>query len=382
MGKFVVAPPIIERTLDLADIQIDGDRPHDITLNDPSAFFNSVLTDWSLGFGESYVRGDWDCQELDECICRLLKVNVTDALEGAARLKMIATMIKNKIVNRQTQKKAFEVAEKHYNIGNDLFEAMLDSRMIYSCGYWERAGTLEQAQLDKLDMICQKLDLCPGEKLLDVGCGWGGLARHAAQNYGVTVIGLTVSAKQKLFAETICKGLPVEVRLQDYRLISEPFDKIVSVGMFEHVGLKNYQTYFDSVSRSLNPGGLFLLHTIGNDVTTHVTDPWIDKYVFPNGKIPSANQITSSLENTWLIQDWHNFGEDYDRTLKAWHHNFIQAWPTLEATYGEQFFRFWSYYLLSCAGYFRSGQGQLWQIVLSKRGYAQNYRSRRFSVLR
>lgn len=259
--------------------------------------------------------------------------------------------------------------------GNDVFEAMLDSSMIYSCGYWEHAGNLEQAQIDKLDMICQKLRLRPGETLLDIGCGWGGLARFAAERYGVKVTGVTVSKEQLALARERCKGLPIDLLLQDYRDLQGQFDKIVSVGMFEHVGPKNYDTYFKTVRRLLKTDGIFLLHTIGVAQTSTGTDQWIDRYIFPNGKLPSAREIADAVEPWFIVEDWHNFGMDYDRTLMAWWERFEKAWPALQSRYDRRFYLMWKYYLLCCAGFFRSRQGQLWQIVLTRGERHVGYRS-------
>lgn len=247
--------------------------------------------------------------------------------------------------------------------------------MSYSCAYWHNARGLEEAQQKKLDMICRKLELQPGERLLEIGCGWGGLARYAAEHYGVEVVGITVSKEQQKLARERCAGLPVSIEFMDYRNLTETFDKVVSVGMFEHVGPKNYPAYFDTVHRVLKGNGLFLLHTIGNYTTSPRTDAWLDKYIFPNGKLPSAREMTTVLEDRFLIEDWHNFGADYDRTLMAWWENFDKAWPSLGSKYSNRFYRMWKYYLMSSAGFFRSRQGQLWQLVLSKREREGIYRS-------
>lgn len=370
-----------EDVLASADIRINGDRPQDIQIHN-SRFFDLVLSRWSLGLGESYMDGHWDCLALDECISRLLNADLDDKVRGAARLRAMLAVLRAKLMNLQHLRRAFQVANTHYDLDNDLFRQMLDSRMIYSCAYWERAQTLEQAQRDKLDLICQKLDLRPGDRLLDIGSGWGGLAAHAARHYGAHVVGLTVSREQKAYADDVCHGLPVEIRLQDYRLLNESFDKVVSVGMFEHVGDKNYPLYFECVQKALRPQGIFLLHTIGSRSTTTSTDPWIDKYIFPNGKIPSATEITKAIEGNWVLEDWQNFGEDYDKTLMAWHRNIANALPELSQRYEQRFLRMWSYYLLSCAGYFRSRKGQLWQLVLTKPERRNPYRSLRFSSVR
>lgn len=371
---------LIEGLLANAGIVLNGHQDHDIQVHDPR-FFNSVLSGWSLGLGESYINGHWDCQSLDSFITRLLSIDLNDQVKGTARLRTVMSSLRARLLNLQSLKRAYQVAQQHYNLDNTLFRRMLDPLMIYSCGYWEHAKDLAGAQRDKLEMICRKLELRPGERLLDIGCGWGGLAAYAARFYGVEVVGLTISQEQQATAKETCKGLPVDIRLQDYRTLHESFDKIVSVGMFEHVGEKNYPTYFNVAKEVLRPEGIFLLHTIGSHTTTSSTDPWIDKYIFPNGKIPSASEIASAVEGHWIIEDWHNFGRDYDRTLMAWHKNFSAAWPELSQRYDQRFYRMWSYYLLSCAGYFRSRQGQLWQLVLTPRARTSEYRSSRYRQL-
>jgi cyclopropane-fatty-acyl-phospholipid synthase len=361
-------------------IQMNGSKPFDVQIHHPQ-FYQKILSKWSLGLGESYMDGDWDCAQLDECIFLLLKQDLNESVKGFARFRMIGEVLRAKLFNLQSKNRAFQVGEAHYDAGNDLFEKMLDPHMIYSCAYWENADDLNIAQEHKLRMICEKLELKPGESLLEIGCGWGGLAAYAAKNYGVEVLGITISKEQQKLAQERCKDLPVKIKVIDYRDLDGNFDKIVSVGMFEHVGVKNYRTYFEHASRLLKDQGLFLLHTIGSDITINRTDPWIDKYIFPNGQIPSPIEIAENIENLFLIEDWHNFGRDYDKTLMAWHQNFENYWPDIKANYNERFYRKWRYYLLSCAGYFRSRQGQLWQIILSKRTKLTQYRSKRTSQI-
>jgi cyclopropane-fatty-acyl-phospholipid synthase len=364
----------LSELFEIADIQINGSRPWDIQIVNPAAY-QEILSGWSLGLGESYMAGYWESDQVDELIARLLAVDLNLQVRGAAKMRVALETVRAKLINLQSKSRAFQVGEEHYDIGNDIFQQMLDSRMIYSCAYWEKAQDLEQAQTHKLEMICRKLELRPGERLLDIGCGWGGLAALAARHHGVSVKGVTISKEQQQFAQRACADLPVEIVLMDYRDINETFDKVVSVGMFEHVGQKNYTDYFNTASRLLTDQGLFLLHTIGSDVTTRYTDPWIDKYIFPNGKTPSAVEISQALEGRFLIEDWHNFGHDYDKTLMAWHDNFVRSWPSLSQKYGPRFYRMWRYYLLACAGFFRARQGQLWQLVLSKRSRRAVYRS-------
>jgi cyclopropane-fatty-acyl-phospholipid synthase len=369
-------PATLAELLAQADIRLNGDRPWDVRVRDRE-FYRRLLTGGSLGLGEAYMDGLWEAPRLDELFDRVIRADLNSKLGGMHRLRIALASISNTLFNRQSPRRARHVGERHYDIGNDLFEAMLDSSMNYSCAYWAEAETLDEAQRHKMDLICRKLELRPGERLLEVGCGWGGLAHYAATHYGVQVLGVTVSREQQALAQQRCAGLPVEISLMDYREIDGTFDKVVSVGMFEHVGEKNYPIYLDTVSRVMSDEGLFLLHTIGTSVSTRYTDPWINKYIFPNGRIPSARRLTEAIEGRYLIEDWHSFGSDYDRTLMEWKANFDQAWPQLRASYDERFYRMWTYYLMSSAGFFRSREGQLWQLVLSKPQRNAVYRSTR-----
>ena len=375
LQKKVTEPPaVLSELVDRAGVRFNGDSPWDIRVHDPDTY-RRILTRGSLGFGEAYMDGLWDSPRLDHLFHRLLRCDIDNNVRGLTRWRFFAEVLRHRLGNLQSMSRSFQVGERHYDIGNDIFEAMLDSGMNYSCAYWANAVDLEQAQRDKLDLVCRKLELRTGEHLLDIGCGWGGLARHAAQEYAVKVTGVTVSREQLKLAKHYCKALPVTIELLDYRELKGRYDKIVSIGMFEHVGPKNYPVYFDTIRRLLEDNGLFLLHTIGAYRTSAYCDPWIDHYIFPNGHIPSARQLTDALENRFLIEDWHNFGPDYDRTLMAWWDNFAAAWPRLKQRYDGRFYRMWKYYLMSCAGMFRAKQGQLWQLVLSKREGDGIYRS-------
>jgi len=369
-------PAVLTGLAAQAGVRFNGNDPWDIQVHD-SDFYRRVLAQGSLGLGEAYMDGLWSCQALDQLIDHLLTADLDEKFKRYHRLKLLAAVLKSSLFNLQSPLRAYQVGEQHYDIGNDVFIAMLDSGLNYSCGYWRDATTLEQAQLAKLDLICRKLELQQGEKLLDIGCGWGGLAQYASSHYGVEVTGITISREQQRLAEDRCAGLPVRIELMDYRDLRDRYDKVVSVGMFEHVGRKNYATYFDTVLARMKDTGLFLLHTIGNYRTEMSIDRWIDKYIFPNSMLPSARDLADNLEGRFLIEDWHNFGLDYDRTLMAWWQNFDRAWSTLGKRYSERFYRMWQYYLLSCAGLFRSRQGQLWQLVLSKRSRRQRYQSLR-----
>lgn len=345
-----------------ADIQINGSRPWDIRVTHPD-FFKRVLQEGSLGLGESYMDGWWQCDRLDIFFQRVLLAKLDQQLPR--HLKDTLRVAAARLKNLQSRKRAWIVGKEHYDLGNDLFSLMLDPYMQYSCGYWKQAETLEEAQEAKLKMICEKLELKPGMSLLDIGCGWGGLAEYAAKNYNVSVFGVTISAEQQKLAQQRCEGLDVTILLQDYRDLDRQFDRIVSVGMFEHVGPKNYATYFSVVNRNLKPNGIFLLHTIGANKTDSNVDPWVDKYIFPNGCLPSVRHIAKASEPYFVMEDWHNIGADYDTTLMAWYERFLLAWPELEEKYGSRFKRMFTYYLNACAGAFRARDIQLWQVVFT-----------------
>lgn len=356
---------IAEEMLSQAGITINGNQPQDIRVKNPE-FFHRVLQEGSLGLGESYMDGWWECDRLDIFFQRILAAELDTHLPK--HFSDIVRIASARIFNYQTRKRAWIVGKEHYDLGNDLFSRMLDPYMQYSCAYWKDAETLEQAQQAKLRMICEKLQLKPGMKLLDIGCGWGGLAQFAAQEYGVSVQGVIISAEQQKMAQDRCAGLDVKILLQDYRDLDEQFDRIVSVGMFEHVGPKNYRTYFEVVAKNLKPDGLFLLHTIGSNQTDLNVDPWINKYIFPNGCLPSVAHIASKSEDLFVLEDWHNFGCDYDRTLMAWYDAFQQSWPEIKDNYSDRFYRMFTYYLNACAGAFRARNIQLWQVLLSPKG--------------
>ncbi len=359
----------IEHLLSLADVRINGDRSWDIQVYNEN-LYPRVLAHGSLGLGEAYMDGWWDCDKLDEFVYRILKANLDDKVNP--RMEWL-TYIKARIFNLQKPASCFMDCQHHYDIGNDLYAFMLDKYRIYSCAYWKNASSLDEAQENKLDLVCRKMFLKPGMRVLDIGCGWGGTAKFIAENYDVEVVGVTVSKKQASFAKKFCEGLPVTIYLEDYRSIEGVFDRIVSIGMIEHVGYKNYKTFMTIARRSLKEDGLFVLHTIGGNRSVKKTDPWISQYIFPNSLLPSAKQLTGAIENLFVLEDWHNFGPDYDNTLMHWFQNFHNNWHLLKDNYGERFYRMWKYYLLSCAGSFRARDNQVWQIVLSSNGIPEGY---------
>lgn len=353
-------------------ITINGNQPWDIQVYNEN-LYPRVLQYGALGLGESYMDHWWDCAQLDEFFARIASVNLEKKIKNNKRL--LWNLFITQFLNFFNRKHALELGKKHYDLGNALFEKMLDPRMVYTCAYWKDATELEEAQLAKLELACQKLQLKPGMRLLDIGCGWGALAKYAAEKYGVHVVGVTISKEQCEYAKRLCTGLPIEIRFQDYRDIQGTFDRIVSLGMFEHVGFLNYHLYMNIVHRSLVANGLFLLHTIGSNATYFKTNAWTAKYIFSSGMLPSIAQIGKAVENLFVMEDWHNFGADYDKTLMAWHANFNKNWDHLKNHYDDRFFRMWNYYLLSSAGGFRSRQIQLWQIVFSKNGIRNGYLS-------
>jgi cyclopropane-fatty-acyl-phospholipid synthase len=348
-------------------ITINGSQPYDIQIHD-DRFYRRVLMQGSLGLGESYMDGWWDCDQLDEFFYRVTPLQ-SDISRGWTD---VWNRLLNKITNRQDRRGARKVAEEHYDFGNELFEATLGPTMAYTCGYWRHANSLDEAQQHKFELICRKLNLRPGMRFLEIGCGWGELLRTAAAEFGATVVGITNAQEHIAAVERRCVGLPVEVRLADYRQldVENEFDAVAIVGMIEHVGYKNHRTIMETVQRALKPGGLFVLHTIGNNITRTIAEPWIHKYIFPNGLSPSEAQITAAKEGLFTTHDFQNFGLYYDPTLMAWWDNFEANWPELRARfpgkYDERFYRMWRFYLLSCAGAFRAGGPQLWQYVFSK----------------
>jgi cyclopropane-fatty-acyl-phospholipid synthase len=365
--------------LEAAGVQPDGPGACDPQILDEH-FYGRVLREGSLGLGESYMDGWWRVGSLDGMLYRLLRHGVDQRVHG---LRSRLDDVRAWLLNLQAGRRALAVGERHYDLGNDLFEAMLGKRLVYSCGYWREADTLDAAQEAKLDLVCRKLGLRPGMRVLDIGCGWGEALKYAVQHYGVEGVGVTISREQAEYARKLCAGLPIDIRLQDYHALEgttpdSSFDRIFSIGMFEHVGAKNYRAYFEVARRCLRQdeasgGGLFLLHCIGSNVSVRHTDPWIARYIFPNSMLPSAAQITVATEGLFVAEDWHNFGTDYDRTLQAWRDNIERAWDTLPPHYDGRFRRMWRFYLAASMASFRARRSQLWQIVLSPQGVPGGY---------
>lgn len=359
---------MVRELLATAEIEVNGDQPWDIQVHD-DRLYGRLLRDASLGLGESYMDCWWDCEAIDVFIDRVLRAKIRKKVEKNLRLAL--HVLQAKLFNRQSSSRAKEVAERHYDLGNDLYRAMLDKRLNYTCAYWKDADNLDDAQEAKLDLVCCKIGAKPGMQILELGCGWGSFARYAAEKYGASVVGVNISKEQVKLGRELCEGLPVELRLQDYRNVEGQYDAVISIGVMEHVGYKNYRTYMKVVDRCLKPDGVAFVHTIGTNISRTTGEPWTDKYIFPNGMLPSITQLGKAMEGLFVMEDWHNIGPNYDPTLMAWHANFSKAWPELKEKYGERFRRMWEYYLLSSAGGFRSRSQQLWQIVFTREGTMQ-----------
>lgn len=353
----------------------DEARPWDIVIRS-SDFYTRILRDGVTGAAEGYVAGDWDCSDIADLTDRIYRANIAERLgtnKGFA-LRLAA----QHIVSRFDRSAADEVAKRHYDLPPLLFERMLGERQVYSCGYWpEEVETLDQAQEAKLALIAQKLQVEPGMRVLDIGGGAGGLAGFLAAHYGVKVVNTGVSREQIDLANRKYADLDVENRFQDYREINDgPYDRIVSVGMFEHVGKKprNYKKFMGVVQRNLAEDGIFLLHTIGTHVSKAATSTrWVDENIFPNSRIPTYEQIARAVGDRFVVHHEENIGPHYDPTLLAWNDNFEQHWEEIQShphfkENPEAFRRMWRLYLLGSAGMFRAGRLQVWQFIMTRPG--------------
>lgn len=354
---------VLEALLETAQVRVNGPAPHDMRVHN-KALYARLLAGGSLALGESYMDGWWDCEAVDEMVDRLMRARLHFRPRDSLRIRLY--LLRSRLFNLQAVHRAFQVGRHHYDIGNDLYRAMLGETMSYTCAYWKNGGALDEAQRAKFDLVCRKIGLRAGQKVLELGCGWGTFARYAAQTHGAEVTGYTVSKEQASLGRELCRGLPVELRLEDYRSAAGAYDAVVSIGIMEHVGYRNYRTYMETAWRCLKPGGTVFVHTIGSNRSGTAIEPWLGKYIFPNAMLPSLTQLGRAMEGLFVTEDLHNIGPHYDRTLLAWNRRFEEAWPELRARYGERFRRMWRYYLLGCAGGFRARNNQLWQIVMTR----------------
>jgi len=366
------AEKIVREIFESADVGVDGKRPGDMLVKN-KAFYGRLVRDASIGLGESYMEEWWECEQLDLCIEKLLRADIKRRIQGSMRMKLLT--LQALVTNMQSRERARQVAEAHYDIGNDLYEVMLCERMVYTCGYWKNAKTLAEAQEAKLDLICKKAGLEPGMKVLDLGCGFGGFAMYAAEKYGCDVLGVTISTEQQKWGSATAKkkGLDkVELRLQDYRTVAGRFDRVVSIGMMEHVGWRNHRNYMEVIHRCLHPEGIAVVHTIGSNEHQKHGIPFFEKYIFPNAASPSMGQLGQATEDLFAIEDVHNIGPDYRPTLLAWWKNFEAGYSTLDQKkYDRRFWLMWRFYLLAAAGAVAARESQLWHMVLTHIGRQQ-----------
>jgi len=413
-----VFAPTIKRIFSSFGVDINGDKPSDMKFNTNKMWYRMVKYHIGidrLAVGEGYMDGLWDCDDLQTFFEKVFLESHYAFNKHSMRVSKLVHSLPLLAFNLQSKSRCKKDISSHYDIGNDLFKLMLDRSMNYSCGYWTKNAflnptigenelqvktntlceTLDEAQLNKMLLIARKLNLSPGMTILDIGCGWGYLAKFLAINFDVHVLGITISKEQIKYATTTdleqheldflrIPGLKSEgtgtfkFELRDYRDTKETFDRIVSVGMLEHVGKKNYDEYFKICHRNLKDDGLALIHTIGvcHDFVPQV-EPWCNKYIFPGGMTPYQHQIVKATFGRFVIEDWHNMGYNYYRTLNVWHKNFLKSWPQLEGKYDQRFKRMWEFFLCSSAALFKTRRLNLWQIVLSKDGFQGGYVSLR-----
>jgi cyclopropane-fatty-acyl-phospholipid synthase len=354
-----------------AGVSVNGPNPWDIRIHD-ERLWTRLFAQGSLGLGEAYMDGWWDADDLAEFFNKVLVGRVAEKLKITPNL--IWQIAQAKLLNMQSVERSRRVAQMHYS-ETDAYRASLDDRMTGSCGYWPEGVTnVNQAQEAKLDLVCRKIGLKAGQKVWDIGCGWGAFMGFAAEKYGANCVGVTVSPDQAAYGRERYKDLPVEFRVQDYREFDGKIDHVVSMGMFEHVGHKNYRTHFEKARSVIKDDGLFMMHTIGSQWSTDTIEPWLEKYIFPGGVIPSMAQIGKAIDGLWSVVDVHNIGPHYDKTLVAWYDNFNAKWKKDRTPEEERFFRLWKYYLLCCAGGFRARILQVWQFVLSPTGVPEGYK--------
>ncbi len=360
----------VQTILSKAGIQINGNADWDIQAYNEN-LYRRIISEGSIGLGEAYMDGWWDVKQLDQFFYKIFQFNLKKHVEG--NVNYLWLFLQSKLLNMQSKLRSKKVAREHYDLNTDLYMSFLDPYNQYTCGYFKDTDDLAVAQQQKLELICKKLQLSEKDKVLDIGCGWGGFAKYAASHYGCHVTGITISEQQYRYAQDFCQGLPVTILKKDYRDLDDKYTKVLICGMIEHVGYKNYRQLMEVVNRCLEDDGLFLLHTIGSNLSYTYGDPWAMKYIFPNSMLPSVKQIAAATEGLFVLEDWHNFGTHYAKTLKAWFNNFHNNWDKLSPTFDERFYRMWKYYLLSFVGPFEARVLQLWQIVLSKKGIPGGY---------
>ena len=335
------------------------------------AALRKMLAHPELNLGETYIDGEWDVKDgsLHDLVT-LLRVNLEAAMarEGGGAFSALLGAFQK--VN--TLASSRRNVSHHYDLDESLFRAFLDDNMHYSCAYFEREdASLEDAQNAKARHIMNKLHLREGQRVLDIGCGWGSLALYLAEHAGVSVKGVTLSKEQlrvaRAEAEKRGLGNRVQFDLQDYREVDETFDRIVSVGMFEHVGKAHYRTFFEQLGKCLKRGGTALLHTIGSTKPPTPTNPWITRHIFPGGYIPSFSELAPKVEASELnLTDLEVLRLHYAYTLREWHKRFQEVRQEFVKSRGERFCRIWELYLVFCQTAFELGELVVFQLQLAK----------------
>jgi cyclopropane-fatty-acyl-phospholipid synthase len=371
---------VLSKLLAAADVQINGTRPWDMQVHNESTYAR-ILKDGDLGAGESYMEGWWDCQQLGVMIEKVLRADVMSKVQLSLVDK--AKAVWSMLTGSKSTGSSKEQLCYHYDIGNDLYKAMLDPYMQYTCGFWRNgATTLEQAQLDKLDMICKKVNARQGCKWLDLGCGFSGLMKYATEKYSTVCTGYNLSTDQMGYGrDVLCAGLPITFVEGDFcktlaSVKDGKFDVVTNVGSIEHCGVNRYREFMQNAYNCIADDGVFLTQSIlsGSKDTQYSFLAFLNKYIFPGGVSPTLTQLSQAMEGLFVIEDVHNFGEDYAKTLAAWHANLTQAWASLSANnpkYTTKFKRMFDFYLLCCAGTFRARGLNLLQIVATKVGRTQ-----------
>ena len=334
-------------------------------------FFRRVLAAGNLGLGEAYIDRDFEMEvgTLQEFLTIMVRNRLGERIKlNAPAAVRVAWLRLTNALRGKTRN-----VQRHYDIGDDLFEALLDSTLTYSCGYAKKpTDDLDQLQFNKLDRICRKLGLRRGERLLDIGCGYGGLLIHAAKHYGVSVTGVTISRHhyERAKARAAEQGLTarVDVQFRDFTDLSGKYDKIVSVGMMEHVPRSEYRKYFNQIYKILEPHGVGLVHTIGANAPTNQHDPFIQKYIFPHSNQPRLSEICEQLEiHRLAILDVENMVRHYRYTTERWLENFHANRDRLDATrYDDAFVRMWEYYLCCGIAAATASDSALYQVLFNK----------------
>lgn len=375
---------LVTAKLAQAGITINGTNPWDLIVKD-DRFYARTAIGGSLGLGDSYAEGLITCEDIGALQQRWIAADThppgprwpRNPAEAWIRLKMLMS-------NQQNIERSRDVGKFHYDIGNDLYRRMLGPTMAYSCGYWAGikyatdALALDQAQRNKYQIICEKLNLRWGMRVLEIGCGSGGFAAYAAREYGVDIVGVSISKEQIAYAQQaypdLCASGQINLQLMDYRgmydTFGQQFDAAVSIGMFEHVGPANYAVYMKAVRDCLKPHAPFLLHTI---VGNGNPDPFMWYRIFRGGVLPLEAQMAKAAKPYFAIEHVENFGYDYYLTLKAWWNNFVAAWPELEHTYDRRFYRMWEFYLKACAALFEARRIHLQHWLLVPGGTKHGY---------